>query len=730
MPFQFPHYKQYDTMDCGPTCLKMIASYYGQNYTLEYLRSKSYISRNGVSLKGIIEAGESIGFRTMPIKVPFDSGNDNEPCFLDAPLPCIVHWNQKHFVVVYKVNKKYIWIADPASGKYKLDYKTFQKSWISDDGKGIALLLETTPDFFEKDVQPIKKRGFSFLLRYLIPYKKLIGQLVAGLFLGSLFQLIFPFLTQSIVDIGIQNNNIGFVWLILIAQLMVFVGQTGVNLLQSWILLHISTRINIALVSDFLVKLMKLPIGFFDTKIIGDLLQRIGDHKRIESFLTGSTLNILFSLINLLVFGAVLLIYSSSIFSIFLLFSVIYFSWIFLFLKKRKEVDYQLFGELSENQSTLIELIHGMQEIKLQNSEHKHKRNWTNIQARLFHANIRSLAISQYQDTGANSINRVKDILISFIAAKAVIEGSMTLGMMLAVQYIVGQLNAPLYQMVGFIRTAQDAKISLERLNEIHNKEEEGAGEVELDVIPKNADIVLNKVNFRYNELDNDILKNINLTIPAGKVTAIVGTSGSGKTTLIKLLLGFYKPRKGNIKIGNTPISNIKKSLWRDKCGAVMQDGYIFSNTIANNIAESDDTVDRHKLLKAVKIANIQEFVEGLPLSYNTNIGAKGNGISQGQRQRLLIARAVYKNPDFLFFDEATNALDSKNEKIIVENLDQFFKGKTVVVIAHRLSTVKNADQIVVLEKGELKEIGTHKELVQQQGLYFKLIKDQLELGN
>jgi len=548
--------------------------------------------------------------------------------------------------------------------------------------------------------------------------------------LGSLFQLIFPFLTQSIVDIGIQNQNIGFIWLILIAQLMVFVGQTGVSLLQSWILLHISTRINISLVSDFLVKLMKLPIGFFDTKMIGDLLQRIGDHTRIESFLTGSTLSILFSLINLLVFGAVLLIYNISIFLIFLFSSIAYFLWIFLFLKKRKEVDYQRFSELSQNQSSLIELIEGMQEIKLQNSEYKHRRIWTNIQARLFHANIRSLAISQYQDTGASSINKLKDIFISFVAAKAVVDGTMTLGMMLAVQYIVGQLNAPLFQMVGFIRTAQDAKISLERLNEIHNKEEEGKEEIGLEIMPENADIAFDKVSFRYNELEEDVLKNINLTIPSGKVTAIVGTSGSGKTTLVKLLLGFYEPQKGQIKLGNTMVNNIKKSLWREKCGAVMQDGYIFSNTIANNVAESDESVDRAKLLKAVKIANIQEFIEDLPLSYNTNIGAKGNGISQGQRQRLLIARAVYKNPDFLFFDEATNALDSKNEKIIVENLDQFFAGKTVVIIAHRLSTVKNADQIVVLEKGELKEIGTHQELVQNQGLYFKLIKDQLELGN
>jgi len=475
---------------------------------------------------------------------------------------------------------------------------------------------------------------------------------------------------------------------------------------------------------------MKLPIGYFDTKMIGDLLQRIGDHNRIESFLTGSTLNILFSAVNFLVFGAVLLIYNWLIFSIFLVASVAYVLWVFIFLKKRKEVDYQRFQELSDNQSSLIELIQGMQEIKLQNSETKRRRLWTNIQAKLFHANMRSLAISQWQDTGATAINQLKNIFITFVAATAVIEGSMTLGMMLAVQYIVGQLNAPLQQLIGFIRSGQDAKISLERLGEIHNKPNEETDENLLNDVPENADVVIENLSFRYNQLEEDVLKDINLTIPAGKVTAIVGTSGSGKTTLVKLILGFYDPQKGKIKVGNSDLKSIRKSVWRQKCGAVMQDGYIFSDTIANNIAESDDAVNKPQLLKAVNTANIQEFIENMPNSYNTTIGAKGNGLSQGQRQRLLIARAVYKNPDFLFFDEATNSLDAKNERVIVENLEKFFTDKTVIVVAHRLSTVKNADQIVVLEKGELIEIGTHQELTAKKGTYFSLVKDQLELGD
>lgn len=716
-------------MDCGPTCLKMIAQYYGKSYSIQYLRERSYLSRSGVSMKGIMEAADQIGFRSMPVKIPLKEDNEGIPSLIDAPLPCIVHWNQHHFVVVYKISKKFVWVADPGHGKHKLDHATFLKSWLGDGNKGLALLFETTPRFYEQDEVKTKKKGFGFLLGYLRPYRKLMFQLVIGLILGSLFQLVFPFLTQSIVDIGIENQNIGFIWLILIAQLMIFVGQTTVNVLQSWILLHVSTRINVSLISDFLIKLMKLPIGFFDSKLMGDLLQRIQDHTRIETFLTSSTLSIIFSFVNFIVFGIVLFIYNWSIFLTFFLSSILFVLWIVIFLKKREAVDYRRFNELSENHNSLIELIQGMQEIKLQNSEFKRRRLWTNIQARLFNTKIRALAISQYQDTGATSISQLKDILISFIAAKAVIEGQMTLGMMLAVQYIVGQLNGPLQQMIGFIRTAQDAKLSLQRLEEIHLKEEEGSDDQQLDMISEHANFNIENLSFRYNQLAEDVLKNVTLTIPHGKVTAIVGTSGSGKTTLVKLLLGFYKAQEGQITIGGTQLHNIRKSLWREKCGAVMQDGYIFSDTIANNIAESEEIVNKEKLLKAVQAANIQQFIEKMPLGYNTKIGAKGNGISQGQKQRLLIARAVYKNPEFLFFDEATNALDAKNERIIVENLNEFFEGKTVIIVAHRLSTVKNADQIVVIEKGEIQEIGKHKDLVEKKGMYYKLVKDQLELG-
>ena len=726
----FPHFRQHDEMDCGPTCVRIIAEHYGKSYSLQYLRERSYADREGVSVEGICEAAESIGMSTLAIKVGFETEDEDEVSLEVAPMPCIVHWKQNHFVVVYKITKKYVYVSDPAKELIKYKKSVFKKAWLNDKDAGVAILLEPTPEFYAQEGEVIKKTGLGFLFRYLRPYKKLVFQLFIGLLFGSLLQLIFPFLTQAIVDVGIENQNINFIYLILAAQLILFLSQSSVGIIQSWILLHIGTRVNVALISDFLTKLMKLPIAFFDSKMVGDLLQRIHDHKRIELFLTGSTLSAIFSFFNLFIFGIVLFFYSLPIFLIFITGSTLYILWVFIFMKKRRIVDYQRFEQLSANQSKIIELINGMQEIKLQNSERKRRWEWTEIQAKLFRANIRSLAITQYQDTGTGVINQLKDILISFFAAKSVIDGTMSLGMMLAVQYIVGQLNAPLIQMINFIRSSQDAALSLERLGEIHNKEnEEKPSEGQIEILPDTADIVFENVHFQYNKLSDMVLKDINLTIPKGKMTAIVGTSGSGKTTLVKLILGFYEPTQGNIRVGGLLLKSFKKKMWRKKCGAVMQDGYIFSDTIANNIAESEDKVNKEKLLQSVQIANVQEFIETMPLGYNTKIGKEGNGISQGQRQRLLIARAVYKNPDYLFFDEATNALDTQNEKKITENLEQFFDSRTVIVVAHRLSTVRNADQIVVLEKGNIIELGTHEELIAEKGSYFTLIKNQLELG-
>lgn len=726
----FPYYKQLDAMDCGPAALRMIAKYYGKNYSLQYLREKCYIDREGVSLKGISEAAENIGFRTLAVKIPF-GGKKDDPCLLNAPTPMIVHWNQNHFVVVFKVNKKNVWIADPADGKYKLKHSDFIKSWISDSNQGIALLLERGLNFNQgEDDNDFKLNTYSFLKAYLIPHKRMFVQLIIGLLLGSVFSLIFPFLTQSLVDIGIDTKNLNFIHLVLIGQVMLFLSGLIVRFIQSWILLHISIRINVGLISDFLIKLMKLPLGFFDSKNTGDLMQRIGDHNRIQSFLTNSSLSFLLSIVNIFIFGIVLAIYSINIFLIFLIAAVLYMVWIVFFLRRRKEIDYLAFQQMSDNQDSLIEIIQGMPEIKLQGSEHKRRWKWANIQAKLFRVQMKSLTISQYQDAGGLFINQLKDILITFLAAKLVLEGKMTLGMMLAVQYIIGQLNSPLQQLIGFIRSAQDANISLERLAEVHNQNNEEQNEiVKSNVIPE-GDIIIENLSFSYTPISPNVLKDINLNIPRGKITAIVGTSGSGKTTLLKLLLGFYKVKSGIIKVGTMPFDSLYMKIWRDTCGVVMQDGYIFSDTIGNNIAESSENIDFMKLIKAANTSNIIEFINSLPLGFNTKIGAKGNGISQGQKQRLLIARAVYKNPEFIFFDEATNALDANNEKIIMENLNEFFKDKTVIVVAHRLSTVKNADQIVVLEDGEIVERGNHKELVSAKGAYFTLVKNQLELGN
>lgn len=716
-------------MDCGPACLRMIASYHGKEYTLQDLRNKSYIDKEGVSLQGISEAAESIGYRTLGVKIPFANKRDL-PSLREAPLPVIAHWNQNHFVVVYRISKNYVWIADPGSGKLRLTIDEFKKHWLSDYEKGIVLLLEPTAKFMDSEMGGGKNvSSFDFFRSYIHPHKKLIIQLILGLVLASVFQLMIPFLTQSIVDVGIDNHDIHFIYLVLFGQLAIFLGQLSVRVIQSWILLHISTRITVHLISDFLQKLMKLPLGFFDSRNTGDLLQRIGDHRRIEGFLTQSSLSIVLSSINLVVFGVVLLIYSVPVFFIFLMSSIIYISWINFFLKRRREIDYLAFQQMSDNQSSLIEIIQGMPEIKLQGSHFKRRWAWASIQARLFRIQMKSLAISQYQDIGGSAINQVKDILITFLAASAVIEGEMTLGMMLAVQYIIGQLNGPLQQLINFIRSAQDARISYERLSEVHHQDDEQpSGEVRIKTIP-DGDLVLQEVGFRYTPIADPVLTAINLTIPRGKVSAIVGTSGSGKTTLIKLLLGFYKPTHGLIKVGNTALEAMDKATWRASCGVVMQEGYIFSDTIAENIAESSDHVDLAKLLSAAETANIQEFIESMPVSYNTMIGARGNGISQGQRQRMLIARAVYKDPEFLFLDEATNALDAINEGVILDHLNQFFQGRTVIIVAHRLSTVRHADQIVVLEKGEVVETGRHQELIDRRGKYYELISNQLELG-
>lgn len=692
---------------------------------------------------GISDAVEKIGFRSLGVKL-------NLKKLSETPLPCILHWNKVHFVVLYKIKstdvspiggnakgKGGFYISDPAHGLLTYTRKEFLKSWIGNNAdenteEGIALLLEPTPKFYDTNFDDQKKAfGFQFLFKYLFKYKQFLWQLVIGLLAGSLLQLIVPFLTQSVVDVGIKNLDVHFIYLILFAQLALFIGRTSIEVIRSWILLHLSTRINISLVSDFFIKLMDLPIAFFDTRMTGDILQRINDHRRIERILTTSSLNGLFSMVNLIVFSLVLLYYNLTIFGIFIMGSLFYFVWIAVFLKKRKDLDYKRFSRVSQEQSKVIELINGMQEIKLHNAEKQKRWDWEFLQARLFKISMEGLALEQYQSVGSGFINEVKNILITVLSAKLVIDGDITLGMMLAISYIVGQLNSPIAQLINFIRELQDAKISLDRLSEIHNREDEEPDNVDKIMdIGDCKDLVVSDLWFRYVGSDQMVLQNLEITIPANKITAIVGVSGSGKTTLMKLLLNFYRPVKGQINLGNYNMTNISQKAWRKECGVVMQEGYVFNDTIANNIAVGSDHIDKKRLEKAVTIANIKDFIESLPLSYNTTIGMEGVGLSTGQKQRLFIARAVYKNPNYLFFDEATNALDASNEKIIMENLNQFFINKTVVIIAHRLSTVKNADQIVVIDKGKIVEVGNHKQLIKLKGDYFNLVKNQLELGN
>lgn len=731
----FPVYSQHETMDCGPTCLRMIASFYGKHYPLYQLRELCNLTREGVSMLGISVAAEKIGFRTFGVQIPF------EQLVEDVSLPCIVHWNQEHFVVVYKIARTskgtLVYVADPRGEKLCYTKDEFCNCWYGSrqEGKdtGIVLILETTPEFYvseEEEAKDRNKRTFSFLFSYVKPYKRLIFELVMGLVIGSLLQLIFPFLTQSIVDFGIANQNLNYVYLVLVAQLMLVFSSTSVEFIRGWILLHVGTRINISLISDYLIKLMKLPVSYFDTKMTGDILQRINDHSRIQGFLTNSSLSTIFSVFNMLIFGIVILIYNAWVFLIFVIGSVLYVGWIWLFMKKRAELDHKSFAQQSANQSNVIQLITGMQEIKLNACEQSKRWEWEQIQARLFKLSVKGLALGQYQESGGILINQAKNIVITAFVASLVIKGQITLGMMLSIQYIIGQLNSPVDQIISFIHQFQDANLSLERLQEIYQKENEEPDDKEpLLEIPEKADLKMKGLTFSYDPLNpTPTLEDINLTIPRGKQTAIVGMSGSGKTTLVKLLLGFYPPAKGEISLGGTSLSHYNVREWRKRCGIVMQDGFIFSDTIARNIAPAADRIDKVRLLHAVEMANIRDFIEELPLSYNTKIGQEGHGLSQGQKQRILIARAIYKDPEFIFFDEATNALDANNEETILNNLQSFFKGRTSVVVAHRLSTVRNADQIVVVSGGRIAETGTHQELIAQGGIYYQLVKNQLNI--
>ena len=727
----FPFYKQHDSMQCGITCLQMICKYNGKEYSLESLSRYCFATTEGVSMLGISEAANKLGLHTICGRITMEQ-------LPQAPLPCILHWSQNHFVILYKIkNKKKFYIADPGKGLLTYAEKEFKDHWISTQSKGeekgIAMFIQPTPAFYELSGETTnRKRSFKFLFGYIKQYRRYFGQIILGALVGCVLQLIFPFLTQAIVDIGITHQNLGIIYLILLGQLILTISRTSVDFIRRWILLHISMRINISLVSDFFIKLLKLPMSFFDTKLMGDLMQRMSDHNRVEKFLTTQMLNVTFSLLSFIVFGCVLLGYNTFIFLIFLIGSILYGIWIAIFLKRRKLLDYELFEKQAMNNNKTYQFITSMQEIKLQNCEQRRRWEWEDVQADLFQVNMKSLKLQQTQEAGSIFINEVKNIIITVLAATAVIHGQMTLGMMLAVQYIIGQLNAPVEQLMNFLYSLQDVKISLEHINEIHEMENEENNKDALSAFhDRDKSLSFKNADFKYDPHNpNKTLDGISITIPEGKVTAIVGTSGSGKTTMIKLLLGYYPLLAGEITIGSTDLQKYNLKWWRKHCGVVMQDGVIFSESIARNIAVDDGEIDKECLLQAARIACIDSYIQTLPLKYNTLIGQDGIGLSQGQKQRILIARAVYKNPDYIFLDEATNALDANNERAIVENLMEFYKGKTVVIVAHRLSTVKNADQLIAIERGKIIETGTHTALIDRQGAYYHLVKNQLELGN
>ncbi|HEU4884907.1 MAG TPA: peptidase domain-containing ABC transporter [Longimicrobium sp.] len=726
----FTAFQQYDAMDCGPTCVRMVAGHYGKRFTQREMRERACIDRGGVSLLGIAYAAEAVGFRTLSVRTTLQALES------EAPLPCIVHWRQNHFVVVHRVTRDHVYVADPAEGLLSYTHEEFTRGWLQDGGqtseRGVALLLEPTPGFFEQDdTQRADRASLRSLLGYVRGYRGFFAQVALGMVVASLLQLVFPFLTQALVDHGIGNQDLGFVNVVLLAQLALLASRTSVEFIRNRILFHVGTRIYVSIISDFLAKLLRLPVPFFDTRHVGDILQRVQDHTRIQQFLTATLLQTLFSVMTLTVFSVVLAVYSWAIFGVFAVGSLVYVAYSLFFLKRRKALDYQKFAEQARTQSTLVELVGGIGEIKLANAEQQKRWAWERIQARLFRVSLKSLSLDQFQDGGSIAINEMKNILITFLGAKLVIDGQLTLGMLLAVQYIIGQLNAPLGQLVSIVHNAQDARIAAERLGELHDYPDEEVPGEKLTTLPEDGSLSLRGVSFGYGgALGEEVLKDVDMDIPEGKVTAIVGASGSGKTTLLKLLLKFYVPSKGEIGVGGSPLASISARTWRSECGAVLQDGQLFSDTIAGNVAVGDDVVDQRRLLHAVTVANIRGYVEALPLGYNTRVGRDGLGMSQGQQQRLLIARAVYKQPRYLLFDEATSSLDANNEKAIMGALQDEFRGRTVVIVAHRLSTVRNADQIVVMDRGRVVEKGTHDELAALRGHYYTLVKNQLELGS
>jgi len=718
----FPFFKQLDAMDCGPASLKIICKYYGKNFSMKYLRDKCSITKEGVSLKDLSRVSDEIGLRTLPLKTSYSDLVNK------IPLPCIIHWNYSHFVVLYKIKEDRAYVSDPQSGLITYSREDFEYGWKKNEERGIILVIEPSAKFY--DIEDVKTDNIlSNYFKYLKPHYNFLTQVFVGMLLGVFISLLFPFITQAIVDIGIETQDFNFINILLVATVVLTLSSVFSGYVQSRMMLYVSDRVNINMVSDFIHKLVHLPTTFFERKMTSDILNRINDHNRIQQFILNSFLGIIIATLSLIIYSAILAYYSTTLFLFFIIGTILYVLWVSLFLKKRRVLDYKYFDSNSFNQNEIIQIAENSTEIKINNLQQRKRWDWEKSRFEIYGLNIKLLNLTQIQSIGTNLINRLKNVFITFFAAKAVINGDMTLGMMLSAQYIIGQMNGPVGQFIQFIQSYQDAKISLERVSEVVNDEEEEAVFEKLELeLPTSKTISIKNMSFKYHSTNNYVLKNINLEIPEGKMTAIVGQSGSGKTTLMKILLRLYQNYEGSITIENTNFTSINIHNWRSNCGAVLQEGKIFSDTIFQNIVLEEDNVDMEKLNTSLQLANLNDFINQLPQKIYTAIGDVGIGISGGQKQRILIARALYKDPDFLFFDEATNSLDTKNENEISTNLSKTIKGKTTIVIAHRLSTVKNADQIVVLEQGEIAEIGSHTELLKNKGAYYNLISNQLEL--
>lgn len=729
----FPYYQQLEALDCGAACLRMVAKHYGRNYSLEYLRERTHLSREGVSLAGISDGAEAIGLQVLALPITLEQLRD------EIPLPCIIPWGEDHFVVLHEIKGDKFLIADPDPAIRQSSYSAGEMMtyWVDvpggdrGDETGVCLVLETTPEFLAKTKEEVDKSSVAHVWGYIRKYQKLLLQLAGGLIVGMVLQLLFPFLLKNMVDVGIVYDDRNFITLVIIAQGVLFLTLTSIVALRRWILLHIGSRVNISLISDFIGKLTKLPMPFFNSRMGSDLLQRINDHDRVQRFLTSQTLLSLFSVANFIAFGVVLLLWSEVIFGVFLAGTILHLGWLYFFQQYRRDLDHRRLDQAADNQNELREIISGISEIKLYGAERRKRWSWERNQAHIYRTSVRLLQIDQMQRTGAGFINESKNLIITFLAATAVLNNTMTIGMLVAIHYILAQLNSVIRDFADLMQNYQESVISLERMDEIHSKEDENRPEEQISVVPEFDAIEIQNVDFQYTGPHSpQILKNVSATIPNGKITAIVGSSGSGKSTLLQLLLGFYQPTGGKILVGTTKLGAIEHRAWRKEIGMVLQDGFIFSETIANNIALGEDIVDHKRLLEAVRIAQIQTWIESLPMAYKTPIGEKGMGLSGGQHQRILLARAIYKNPQILFLDEATTGLNAFTEVLIMDELLEHLKGRTIIMVAQRYTTLRQADHIIVLESGEIVEQGAHDELMYARSSYYNMVQQQLELGS